>query len=87
MDAWILYYNTHENILKNRPVPGRLSNSTVMCKSLKSYGVSFICDLSISSKFHCDFLSPVGIAVLGETVCDVLIHKADVPNAANGDVY
>jgi len=34
--------------LKNRPVPGRLSNSLVMCKSLKSYDVSYICDYSRS---------------------------------------
>jgi len=39
---------TQKKILKNRPVPGRLSNSPVMCKSLKSYDVSFICDRSIS---------------------------------------
>jgi len=30
------YVTTQEKILKNRPVPGRLSNSLVMCKSLKS---------------------------------------------------
>jgi len=40
---------TQKKILKNRPVPGRLSNSPVMCKSLKSYDVSFICDRSISN--------------------------------------
>ena len=38
----------HEKILKNRPVPGRLSNSPMICKSAKSYDVSFICDYSIS---------------------------------------
>jgi len=39
---------TQENILKNRPVPGRLSNSRVICQSLKSYGVSLICDYRIT---------------------------------------
>ena len=38
---------TQGKILKNRPVPGRLSYSPVMCKSLKSYDVSFICNHSI----------------------------------------
>jgi len=45
--APLWYVTTQENILKNIPVPGRLSNSPVMCNSLKSYDVSFICDLSI----------------------------------------
>jgi len=45
--ANVRYVTTQEKILKNRPVPGRLSNSPVMCKSLKSYDVSFICDRSI----------------------------------------
>jgi len=39
----VRYVTTQEKILKNRPVPGRL-----MCKSLKSYDVSFICDHSIN---------------------------------------
>ena len=43
----VRYVTTQEKILKNRPVPGRLSNSPVMCTSLKSYDVSFICDHSI----------------------------------------
>jgi len=43
----VQYVTTQEKFLKNRPVPGRLSNSPVMCKSLKSYVVSFICDHSI----------------------------------------
>jgi len=52
-----MYVTTQYKILKNRPVPGRLSNSPVMCKSLKSCDVSFICDHSInkikhSSDFH-----------------------------------
>ena len=38
---------TQEKILKNRPALGQLSNSPVMCKSVKSYDVSFICDHSI----------------------------------------
>jgi len=42
----ILSYKTRK-FLKNRPVPGRLSNSPVMCNSVKSYDVSFICDHSI----------------------------------------
>jgi len=46
--APVRYVTTQEKILKNRPVPGRLSNSPVMCKSLKSYDVSFICDHSIT---------------------------------------
>jgi len=45
--ALVRYVTTHEKILENRPVPGRLSNSPVMCKSVKSYDVSFICDHSI----------------------------------------
>jgi len=43
-----------EKILKNCPVPGRLSNSPVMCTSLKSYDVSFICDHSISLDMQFD---------------------------------
>jgi len=46
--APVRYVTTQKKILKNRPVPGRLSNSPVMCKSLKSYDVSFICDRSIT---------------------------------------
>jgi len=45
--APVRYVTTQEKILKNRPVLGRLSNSPVMCKSVKSYDVSFICDHSI----------------------------------------
>jgi len=45
--APVRYVTMQEKNLKNRPVPGRLSNSPVMCKSLKSYDVSFICDHSI----------------------------------------
>jgi len=43
------YVTTQEKILKKRPVPGRLSNSPVICHSLKSYGISFICDQSIKT--------------------------------------
>jgi len=43
----VRYVTTQEKFLKNRPVPGRLSNWPVMCKSLKSYVVCFICDHSI----------------------------------------
>ena len=43
----VRYVTTQKKFLKNRPMPGRLSNSPVMCKSLKSYVVSFICDHSI----------------------------------------
>jgi len=46
--APVRYVTRQEKILKNRPVPGRLSNSPVICKSLKSYYVSFICDHSIT---------------------------------------
>jgi len=42
--APVRYVITQEKFLNNRPVPGQLSNSPVMCKSLKSYDVSFICD-------------------------------------------
>jgi len=42
--APVRYVITQKKLLKNRPVPERLSNSPVMCKSLKSYDVSFICD-------------------------------------------
>jgi len=45
--APVRYVTTQEKILKNRPVPERLSHSPVICKSLKSYGVSFMCDHSI----------------------------------------
>ena len=54
--APVRYVTTQEKILKNRPAPGRLSNSPVMCKSLKSYDVSFICDHSIN-KYHFKLLS------------------------------
>jgi len=50
--APVRFVTTQEKILKNRPVPGRLLNSPVMCKSVKSYDVSFICDHSIS-KYAC----------------------------------
>ena len=43
---------TQEKNLKKRPVPRRLSNSLVMCKSLKLYDVSFICDHSITEVFR-----------------------------------
>ena len=46
--APVRYVTSQKKILKNRPVPGRLSNSPVMSKSLKSYDVSFICDRSIT---------------------------------------
>jgi len=45
--ATVRYVITQKKTLKNRAVPRRLSNSPVMCKSLKSYDVSFICDNSI----------------------------------------
>ena len=45
--APVRYVTMQEKILKTRPVPGRLSNSPVMCTPLKSYDVSFICDHSI----------------------------------------
>jgi len=45
----VRYVTTQEKI---RPVPGRLSNSPVMCKSLKSYDFSFICDHSIRYITH-----------------------------------
>ena len=47
--APVRYVTTQEKILKNRQVPRRLSNSPVMCKSVKSYDVSFICDHSINN--------------------------------------
>ena len=47
--APVRYVTTQEKVLKNRPVPGRLSNSPVKCTSLKSYDVSFICDHSITA--------------------------------------
>jgi len=43
----VQYLTTQE---KNRPVPGRLSNSPVICKLLTFYSVSFICDNSITHK-------------------------------------
>ena len=48
--APVRYVTTQMKISKNRPVPGRLSNSPMMCKSVKSYDVSFICDHSIKLK-------------------------------------
>ena len=50
--ALVRYVTTQKKILNHRPVPGRLSNSPVMCKSLKSYDVSFICDRSINNKYE-----------------------------------
>jgi len=44
---------TQKNNLTNRPVPGRFSNSPVMCKSLKSYDVSF-CNYSITCFDKCN---------------------------------
>ena len=41
--APVRYVTTQEKILKNSPVPRRLTNSPVMCKSLKSYEVSDYC--------------------------------------------
>jgi len=46
--APVRYVITQEKILKNRPVHKGLSNSPVMCKSLKSYDVSFMFDHSIT---------------------------------------
>jgi len=49
--APVRYVTTQKNTLKYkmyRPVPGRLSNSPVIFKSLQSYDVSFICDHSIT---------------------------------------
>jgi len=43
----VRYVTSQEKFLKNRPVPGRLSTSLVICKSLKSYVVNFFCDHSI----------------------------------------
>ena len=71
---------TQEKILKNRPVPGRLSNSPVMCKSVKSYDVSFICDHSIMCLMlllpikRAHFRSP-----LGHIPCFDLISTAISP--------
>ena len=51
----VRFVTTQEKILKNRRVPGRIFRSSpVMCKSLKSYDVRFICDqsISINSYFH-----------------------------------
>jgi len=48
--APVWYVTTQDIILKNRPVPGRLSHSPVMWKSLNSYDVSLICDQSIIFK-------------------------------------
>ena len=51
--APVRYVTTQEKVFKNRPVPGRLSNSPVKCTLLKSYDVSFICDHSIN--LHTDY--------------------------------
>jgi len=45
------YVTTQEKIIKNRPVPGRLSKSPIIFKSLKSYGVCFIRNHSIILTF------------------------------------
>jgi len=44
------YVTTQKKILKNHLVLGLLSNLQVMCKSLKSYDVSFIGDHGITRK-------------------------------------
>ena len=46
--APVRYVTTQEKSLKNRSVPGPLSNSPLMCNSLNSYDLSFICDHSIN---------------------------------------
>ena len=46
--APVRYMITQEKILQNRPVHKGLSNSPVMCNSLKSYDVSFMFDQSIT---------------------------------------
>jgi len=46
----VKYVTTRGKTVKNRPVPGRFSNLSVIRKSLKSYGDSFICDHNI--KMH-----------------------------------
>jgi len=48
--APVRYVTTQEKILKNSPVPGRLSNWPVISTSLKSYDISFICDHSIKAR-------------------------------------
>jgi len=61
--APVRYVTMQEKILKNRLVPGRLSNSPVMCTSLKSYDVSFICNHSIIRlQFFC-FMRKNGIKI------------------------
>jgi len=42
--APVRYVTTKEKIIKTRSVSGRLSFLPVICRSLKSSGVSFICD-------------------------------------------
>ena len=60
---------TQEKNLKNRPVPGRLSNLPVMCRSLKSYYVRFISD----HKICWWFLHVWWWFVAGHTTCMVMI--------------
>ena len=50
--APVRYVTTQEKNLKNRPLPGLLSNWPVMCKSLKSYDVNFISDHSIKTTVY-----------------------------------
>jgi len=71
--APVRYVTTQEKILKNRPVPGRLSNSPVECKSVKSYDVSLICDHSIIPGHHRSSSGMNRISTvrpLGETVAN-----------------
>jgi len=66
--APVRYVTTLEKILKNCPVSGRLSNSPLMCKSIKSYDVSLICDHSIwhdkSFTFNMFFISTMSCVIL-----------------------
>ena len=51
--APLRYLTTQEKILKIRPLSARSLNSPVICKSLNSYGVSFICEHSTFEIMYC----------------------------------
>ena len=70
----VRYVTTQEKFLKNRPVPGRLSNSPVMCKSLISYVVSFICDHSICLPIFTMQTSVVVAHWLDRSPCMLIVY-------------
>jgi len=58
-------------------MPGRLSNSPLKCKSLKSYNVSFICDHSITLPYVAGMTAVVNLPACegGEVFNGGLVEK------------